>query len=76
MKAYFNLGRTFAGQGKFDDAMENFRKALVIQPGSAEIHEQLARALAQEGKKEEALQHYREALRLVKARQAGMGPTK
>jgi hypothetical protein len=36
----------------------------------------LARALAQEGKKEEALQHYREALRLVKARQAGMGPTK
>jgi protein O-mannosyl-transferase len=76
VKAYFNLGRTFAGQGKFDDAMENFRKALVIQPGSAEIHEQLARALAQEGKKEEALQHYREALRLVKARQAGMGPTK
>jgi hypothetical protein len=42
-----------------------------MQPGSAEIHQQLARALAQQGKKEEAVEHYQEALRLVKAGRKG-----
>ena len=75
-RAYFNLGKLFAGQGNFSSAVENFRQALQIQPGLPEIHEQLARALALQGKKEEALQHYREAVRLVKSRREEFEPGK
>jgi len=67
-RAYFNLGKLFAGQGNFSSAVENFRQAVQIQPGLPEIHEQLARALSQQGNKEEAIQHYQEAVRLVKLR--------
>jgi Flp pilus assembly protein TadD len=62
------LGKIYAQQNRLDEAVVNFRQALRIQPGTPEIHENLARSLERQGKKPEAVQEYQEAIRLLKLR--------
>jgi tetratricopeptide (TPR) repeat protein len=52
-----------------DEAIESFQRALALQPGVAEIHQNLARALAMQGKKAEAAEHLEAALRILKSPQ-------
>lgn len=67
-RLYYNMGFVLAGRGKFERALELFRRALRVQPNFAEAHESLGRVLALQGKTEEAIQHFQEALRLLKSR--------
>ncbi len=61
---YNNLGVSLAQQGKMDEAIENFSKALQIYPDHVEAHMALGLALAQQGKMSEAMAHYSEGLRI------------
>jgi tetratricopeptide (TPR) repeat protein len=55
-------------EDRLDDAVQCFQQAVQLQPGVAEIHENLARALARQGKKEEAARQYEEAIRLLRSK--------
>jgi Flp pilus assembly protein TadD len=57
-----------AGQGKFDEAIEHYRKALETAPDDADAHINLGNALTSLGRVEEAIGHYRKALGLASAR--------
>jgi Flp pilus assembly protein TadD len=59
-----NLGAMLVGQGRLDEAIEQFRLADKVHPNSARVHDNLGAALAKQGKLEEAIQHLREAIRL------------
>ena len=45
----------FSRQKNFDQAIENYRKALALQPGDAETHYNLALALRYKGDAREAV---------------------
>jgi Flp pilus assembly protein TadD len=63
--AFYNLGVALERQGAGgDEAVEAFRQALRIDPGSVYHHTGLALALSRRGRKEAATVEYREALRL------------
>ncbi len=53
-----------AEQGKLDEAVASYRRALELKPDFAEAHYNLANALSDQGKLEEALAGYRRALEL------------
>ena len=50
--------------GRFDEAIEQARKALELDPSLAEAHNNLAAALAARGRVDEAIEHFRRALAL------------
>ena len=62
--AHGNLGNTYAGLKRLDEAIAEYRAALRLQPQDAQTHNNLANALLEEGKRDEAVAEYREALRL------------
>jgi Tfp pilus assembly protein PilF len=47
-----------------EKATVQFQEALRLNPGSAEVHNDLALALQRQGKLDQAITHFREALRL------------
>ena len=51
-------------QGKLDDSIEFFRKAIVLKPDYFEAHNNLGAVLAEQGRLEEAIESYRTALSL------------
>lgn len=55
--AYCAIGRRFARQGRQQQAIEFYRRALAIDPGCAEAHRSLAVELALLGRMEEAAHH-------------------
>ena len=57
-----NLGNALKHQGKIEEAIAHFKKALQINPGYAKAHNNLGTALASQGKTEEALKHFGMAL--------------
>ncbi|MGB5746979.1 MAG: tetratricopeptide repeat protein [Desulfobacterales bacterium] len=57
-----NLGNALKRQGKIEEAIAHFNKALQINPGYAKAHNNLGTALASQGKTEEALKHFGIAL--------------
>jgi Flp pilus assembly protein TadD len=59
-----NLGTVLVGQGRVDEAIDQFREAIRLNPESAGVHDNLGAALAKQGKLEEAISHLREAIRL------------
>ena len=56
------LGAAFQSQGKFDEAVAAFNKALLIKPDYAEAHSNMGVALTDQGKPEEAVAACKEAL--------------
>ena len=61
--AYNNLGFYFSGKGKLEEAKENYRKSLAINPAYSDALNNLGFALAGEGKYAEAIPYYEAALR-------------
>jgi protein O-mannosyl-transferase len=59
-----NLGNVLLQNGRVDEAVTHFRKAMEIQPDDAGIHNNLGNALLRKGQVVEAIGQYEEALRL------------
>jgi len=61
--AHYNLGMALKNQGKMEEALNEFRKAISIKPSSADAHNNLGIILEMHFKKyDEAIYHYRQAL--------------
>ena len=58
-----DLGLVLAGQGKLDEAIRHYTRALQARPDYAEAHENMGAALAGQGKLNEAIRHFELALR-------------
>ncbi len=56
------LGYVLAKQGRTDDAIAEFQKAITVNPKFAPAYNNLAEALARQGKLEEAESYYRRSL--------------
>jgi len=63
---YLNLGNTVLKQGRYDEAIEHYRKAVSISPMFVEAHYNLGVALSAAGRYGEAIEAYQSALRLNK----------
>ncbi|WP_448505928.1 tetratricopeptide repeat protein [Immundisolibacter sp.] len=61
---YCNLGIALQAQGELDAAIENYRKALALNPAHAELHQYLADSLKAQGNLEAAVVSYTRALGL------------
>ncbi len=57
-----NLGNALKRQGRIEEAIVHFNKALQINPGYAKAYNNLGTALASQGKTEEAIKHFGIAL--------------
>jgi len=64
VKVSFDAGLKLAGEGKFEEAIVEYRKALEKDPDQAYIQANLGDALSKTGKNEEALAAYQKALSL------------
>jgi predicted O-linked N-acetylglucosamine transferase (SPINDLY family) len=62
LDAHFNLGNTLMGQGRLDEAIAAFRRAIGIKPDHAAAYTTLGIALAGQGKLDEAIAAYRRAI--------------
>ena len=63
--AYFNLGSVLFQQGRLDEAVAEWRKALAIRPQDAEAHRNVASAFRKQGKVKEAVLEYEQALNIA-----------
>lgn len=61
---YFLLGRYLEGEGKIDEAVAAFRKAIELDPGSAEPRAELAALYARADKAAEAVSAAEDALKM------------
>ena len=61
---YYNLGNALRELNKLDEAVENFRHALALDPNYAEAYTNLGGVLLVQHKLEEAIKSYRRALEL------------
>jgi tetratricopeptide (TPR) repeat protein len=59
-----NLGAIFVDKGRFDEAIENYRKAIQFNPNSAVPLYSLGVALADKGRFDEAIENYRKAIQI------------
>jgi len=64
IKAYSNWGGILIGQGKFNEAIETFEKAIYLQPKDANLYNNLGQAFLEAGKVERAIATYQQALEL------------
>jgi Flp pilus assembly protein TadD len=62
--AHNALGLELYKQGRLEEAIEHYRKAIEISPIYMDARVNIAAALMQDGRDEEAMQHYRAAMRL------------
>jgi tetratricopeptide (TPR) repeat protein len=63
-RTYANLAAAQKRQGLVDEAKENFRKALALNPDLEEAHHNLGVILDEKGQSIEAIEHYRQAIEL------------
>ena len=56
------MGVTLQDQGKLEEAIEAYNKALAIKPDYAEAHSNMGVTLQDQGKLEEAIEAYNKAL--------------
>jgi Flp pilus assembly protein TadD len=70
-KGYKNLGSIRSAQGRHDEAIVLFRKAVALKPSYAEAHNDLGLALAATGRFEEAVGSHRRAIALDSTRAEG-----
>jgi len=61
-EAFFNLGFLAMERKKFEEAIDNFKSFLKMQPRHPKAHFGLATSYAMMGKKEEAKQYYENAI--------------
>ncbi len=61
---HFNLGLLFSRQGKTDEAVAAWRKALDLKPDLVEAHQRLGQALLAKGNPAEAVKHFTKAAEL------------
>ena len=61
---HYHLANVLAGQGRNDEAIAHYERALALRPGAAAAHNNLATALMARGDLDEARRHCEEALRL------------
>jgi tetratricopeptide (TPR) repeat protein len=59
-----NLGIILSNEGKLDEAIIHYSKAIQVKPDAAKTHINLAHTLTQQGKLQEAVVHYAKALRI------------
>ncbi|MGA2242990.1 MAG: tetratricopeptide repeat protein [Verrucomicrobiota bacterium] len=62
--AHNSLGIMLGKQGRLDEAIEHFQKALEIFPGYPECHNNLGVALLQKGQVDEAIEHFQKVLEI------------
>jgi len=60
--AYNNMGNALADQGKLEEAIEAYNKALAIKPDYAEAYNNMGVVLADQGKLDAAIDAYNKAL--------------
>ena len=58
LDAYVNLGVLLKREGKVNEAIDAYRKALQLNPNHAEAHNNLGTALAQRGDFQQAAHHF------------------
>ncbi len=63
-EAHRNFGVVLSAQGRLQQAIGQFERALQLNPDYAEAHCKLGNVLLREGKVQEAIGHYEQALRL------------
>ncbi len=63
-KEYVKAGNFLAGEARYNEAAESYRKAISMNPNSAEVYSLLGSALAQTGKDREAEEALRKAISL------------
>ena len=61
-EVYNNLGTVLQGQGKLDEAIENYRKAVSLKPDFALSYTNLGKALKEQNKLDEAAENHRKAV--------------
>ena len=59
-----NLGNLLRDQGRLEEAVESYRRALAVNPAAVEAHNGLGVVLKEQGLVREAIEEYREVLRL------------
>ena len=52
------MGNALKDQGKLDEAIEAYNKALAIKPDNADAYNNMGNALQEQGKLEEAIEAY------------------
>lgn len=62
VRPHNNLGNALKHQGKYEEAIAHFNRALELNPGYAKAHNNLGTALAAQGKTDEAIKHFGIAL--------------
>ncbi len=62
LRPHNNLGNALKHQGKYEEAIYHFNKALELNPGYAKAHNNLGTVLAAQGKTDEAIKHFGIAL--------------
>ena len=62
--AHFELANALAAEGRLDDAIACYAKALQLKPAYPDAHNNFANVLADQGRTDEAIQHYEEAISL------------
>lgn len=62
--AHNNLGAAYAVEGRFDDAIAQYREALRIWPGYAKAHHNLGTEYSKQGLSDKAIEHLQESIRL------------
>jgi uncharacterized protein HemY len=60
-----NLGNLSVAAGRLDDAADQYRRALRIEPGSVEAHSNLGNLLLRSGSTSAAIEHYEAALAIA-----------
>jgi tetratricopeptide (TPR) repeat protein len=60
--AHYNLGRIYENDGRLDDGIKYYRRAVTINPTNADAHYNLARLLAKQDMQAQAIDHYSRAL--------------
>ena len=58
------MGVTLQGQGKLEEAIEAYKKAILIKPDYAEAYFNIGVALQDKGNLEEAIQAYNSAIEI------------
>jgi tetratricopeptide (TPR) repeat protein len=59
--ANYNLGIVLSKQGEADQAIDHYRRAVVLRPDYAEAHYNLGRLLVEQGQLADAIAHYERA---------------